>query len=181
MRIISGEYKGRVISAPKVAGVRPTPDRVRENVFNILQNRIAGARVLDLFAGTGLLGAEFLSRGALSVIFSDKLIECVRAINETLAAFHTAPDRYRVIRGDCFYVLRLLRGEKFDIIYIDPPYSDGLYGCVLETIFQNRMLPPGGLVAVEHPAKTRIQVPEGAAVADQRTYGTIGLSFFQSN
>ncbi|GHV01912.1 ribosomal RNA small subunit methyltransferase D [Clostridia bacterium] len=179
MRIIGGEYRGRKVAWPNDSGVRPTPDRIRENIFNILRERIPGARVLDLFAGSGLLGLEFLSRGAACVTFSDKSSDRVRGIRKALADFKTPPEKFRVIHGDCFYVLRLLREEKFDIIYIDPPYREGLYDPVLKEVFSNGMLAEGGLAVAEHSAECPVTVPTGAAAADERVYGTVGLTFFE--
>jgi 16S rRNA (guanine966-N2)-methyltransferase len=177
VRIIGGEYRGRKVAWTADKSVRPTPDRLRENVFNILRARISGARVLDLFAGSGLLGLEFISRGAARVTFADKSIDCIRAIQKTLAEFKTPPEKFRAIRGDCFYVLRLLRNEKFDIIYLDPPYRDGLYAPASDTVFSQGMLSDGGIAVVEHLAAAPPPVPSGAAVADRRVYGTIGLTF----
>lgn len=126
MRIIAGDFRGRRLHAPKGYTIRPTIDRVRESVFNIIAAKVPGARVLDLFAGTGAMGLEALSRGALFCLFVDKGAEAVHLIRENVQLC-TVQDRSRIIQGSADLVIRRLglEGELFDLVFMDPPYGKG--------------------------------------------------------
>ena len=120
VRIIAGEWRGRRIPIAEDSAVRPTPDRVRETVFNWLRESVAGARCLDLYAGTGVLGFEALSRGAEEVWFVDKDPALVEALNAQAATFGVRP---RVLRQDVSALLSGLATARFDVAFVDPPYS----------------------------------------------------------
>ena len=144
MRVISGSLRGRKLKTPENYDVRPTTDNVKESIFNIIQFDIEGRRVLDLFAGTGQLGIECLSRGADSAVFVDQSRESVRIIRENLKACGlSAP----VLQQDALSFLKGCGG--FDLIFIDPPYDSGLYEPVLEAINSVDILSDGGIIVCE--------------------------------
>jgi len=120
VRIIAGEWRGRRIAVAEDTSVRPTPDRVRETLFNWLQDTIVGARCLDLFAGTGALGFEALSRGAEEAWFIENDARLIDGLNNAANAFRVAP---RIVRRDAFAFLREPPSTRFDIVFLDPPYA----------------------------------------------------------
>ena len=121
MRVITGSARGRKLSEPKNYDIRPTTDNVKESIFNIIQFDVEGRRVLDLFAGTGQLGIEALSRGAKSAVFVDKSSEAIALVKQNLKACNLEAN---VVREDSLSYLE--RGGKFDLIFIDPPYDTEL-------------------------------------------------------
>ena len=144
MRVITGSARGRKLKTPETYDIRPTTDNVKEAVFNIIQFDIEGRRVLDLFAGTGQLGIEALSRGAAEAVFVDRDREAVRIVRDNLK---TCGLQAAVRQEDALSALR--REEKFDLIFIDPPYDAGLYADVLETIKSVDKLTDGGIIICE--------------------------------
>jgi 16S rRNA (guanine(966)-N(2))-methyltransferase RsmD len=158
MRIIAGVVKGFLLKAPKGLDVRPTSDRVKETVFNILSSQIIGAAVLDLFAGTGNLGLESLSRGATSATFFDTAKQSLAVIKENIA--HTNfNDRCEVRKTDALLGLDFFRKShrKFDLIFCDPPYNRGLIGKVLTNLDNlDNILSPDGILIVEHSCHERL-------------------------
>ena len=148
MRIIAGQWRGRPIEAPPGLAARPTADRVRETLFSMLVSRLGsfeGLRVADLFAGSGALGLEALSRGAASATFVDSDAQAVAAIRRNAEKLG-AGERVRVIAGSA---LALPRSEPFDLIFADPPYAPGSGSAVLRSILDAGWLAPGGWLAVE--------------------------------
>ena len=148
MRIITGRARGARLKTPKGLLTRPTSDRVKESLFSILGGRVVGRRVLDLFAGTGSLGLEALSRGAASAVFVDRATENVLREN----AEHTRLDETaRILRGDVFSVLSRLaaEGAVFDLVFCDPPYHKGLWERALTALDAAPVLSEGALVIVE--------------------------------
>ena len=144
MRVISGSVRGRRLKTPENYDIRPTTDNVKESLFNIIQFDIEGRRVLDLFAGTGQLGIECLSRGADSVVFIDQSREAVKIIRENLKSCGlSAP----VLQQDALSYLR--HCGRFDLVFVDPPYDSGLYESVLETINSVDILSDGGIILCE--------------------------------
>jgi 16S rRNA (guanine966-N2)-methyltransferase len=123
MRIVSGIYRGRTLKSPTWAGLRPTSDRLRETLFNILGPSTSGARVLDAYAGTGAIGIEALSRGAAHVTFVERDARAVKLIEANLAAFTAGADDRAIIRADFADAAARLSGEPFDLIIADPPYA----------------------------------------------------------
>jgi 16S rRNA (guanine966-N2)-methyltransferase len=123
VRIIAGEWRGRRIEVPEGTAVRPTPDRVRETLFNWLRDSLAGARCLDLFAGTGVLGFEALSRGASEVWLVERDAKLVEALHATARKLGTAP---QVVRRDVLAFLREAPPKQFDVVFLDPPYATPL-------------------------------------------------------
>ena len=164
MRIIAGAQRGRPLRGPRRGGVRPTGSYLREAVFNVLAARIPGACVLDLFAGTGAMGLEALSRGAAAVTFVDRDVSAVRA-NVARLGFG---ERAAIFRGDAARVLVRLGavGRRFDVIYADPPYAGELAGRTLAAVGAAGVLAPDGVLLVEHHHK--VPVPEGAGTLGRR-------------
>lgn len=171
MRIIAGKYRGRTLAAFKGNAVRPTADRVKESVFQILSARLFGARVLDLFCGSGALGIESLSRGAREAVFNDSAFESVALCKKNLS-FVAEPSF--VMQGDFRACLRGAAGE-FDLIFSDPPYAEDYLGEILS--LAERKLSRGGLVV--HESEREETVPEGWEIADLRRYGRTGVWFLQ--
>lgn len=149
MRVITGSARGRRLRTPDNYDIRPTSDNVKEAVFNILQFDVEGRRVLDLFAGTGQLGIEALSRGAASAVFIDRDRTAVQIVKDNLK---TCGLTGTVLCGDSLSYLRSC--GKFDLIFVDPPYDSGLYDDVLQTINQVDMLSEGGIIIVEARRET---------------------------
>lgn len=156
MRIIAGTFKGRKLKAPDWDGLRPTSDRLRETLFNVLAQRVPGARVFDGYAGTGAVGLEALSRGAAHVVAVDADARAVRLMRQNAAACGAAD--YTTERGDAAAALRVRRGQAaFDLILLDPPYAvtdtagllDAAAGC----------LAPGGVIVLERATRQEPQVP----------------------
>lgn len=153
MRVITGSARGRRLKTPDNYDIRPTTDNVKEALFNIIQFDIEGRRVLDLFAGTGQLGIECLSRGAAEVVFTDESSAAVKIIKENLK---TCGLTATVLQTDALAFLR--SGQKFDVILIDPPYDSTLYEEVLKTINLVDILSDGGIIIVE--ARRDKELPE---------------------
>lgn len=151
MRIITGSAKGTKLKTPRGLDTRPTGDRVKESVFNILGEKLVGAKVLDLFAGTGNLGLEALSRGADSALFIDRSSTSINLVRENIGLTKLA-DKAEVLKGDSLTVLERLMNRKlqFDLIFCDPPYNKGLVQLVLAKIDQGTLLSSHGVVVVEH-------------------------------
>jgi 16S rRNA (guanine966-N2)-methyltransferase len=157
MRIIAGRLKGRRLKAPAWDGLRPTSDKLRETLFNILAPRIDGARVLDGFAGTGAVGIEAISRGAAYVTFIEQDRRAVALIEQNLTACGVEGG-YTIHRGDAATVLPGLGSNAFDLILLDPPYDIMTMTPVLDA--SARVLAAGGLVVLEHATRRE---PEPAA------------------
>jgi 16S rRNA (guanine966-N2)-methyltransferase len=163
IRIIAGEWRGRRIEIPQGTAVRPTPDRVRETLFNWLQGAIAGARCLDLFAGTGVLGFEALSRGAAEAWFVERDATLAAALRTTALALGVAP---QIVRRDALAFLREPPTTRFDVVFLDPPYAVPL-APFLELM--PAWLRPRALVYVERPRSEGLPaVPH--AVWHKRSY-----------
>lgn len=178
MRIIGGEFRGRRLASvgkgDTGAHLRPTSDRVRESLFNILGNYgvIEGAHVLDLFAGTGALGLEALSRGAESVTFVENGRAGQKLLGENIALCR-AKDRTRVLARDA---RRIGAGTPHDLIFLDPPYGKALGEAALEVALTGGWLAPGALVVWEESAE--VAVPSGLTLQDERRYGDTVIRIF---
>ena len=173
MRIVGGKYKSRVLCELKGENIRPTSDMVRESLFNILQNRIYGAKFLDLFCGTGAMGIEALSRGAAFTAFNDADRKSLALLNKNIEKLKV-DDNYKIYNLDALDLLKRAGGE-FDIIYIDPPYKTDLGIKALKLVAN--ALNDGGIVIFEDEKPFSGEV-DGLTVYDRRKYGRVHLTFF---
>lgn len=174
MRVITGSARGRKLKTPENYDIRPTTDNVKESVFNIIQFDIEGRRVLDLFAGTGQLGIECLSRGASSAVFVDQSREAVKIVKDNLKACGLTGT---VVQADAMSFLRTC--GKFDIIFVDPPYDSDLYESVLNTVNSIDILSDGGIIICE--SRRERALPEMTAPYKKRreyTYGKVKLCIY---
>ena len=174
MRVITGTARGRRLKELEGMETRPTTDRVKEGMFSALQFDIEGRKVLDLFAGTGQLGIECLSRGAESCVFVDESREAVRIVKENLK---TCNLKATVLQMDAVSFLR--SAGPFDLIFIDPPYDSALYETVLEIINLVDILSDGGIIVVE--ARKDRQLPEMTAPYRKRkeySYGKVKICIY---
>ncbi len=175
MRIISGSSKGKKLFTPKQASLRPTSDRVKESLFNILGEEISGKAVLDLFAGTGNLGIEALSRGARRVTFVENTREAYRLIERNLLACQME-DRSEILLKEVDRGLRLLhaKGECFDLIFMDPPYEKGLIRKTMEILGTVKIYHEDSILVIEHnrrePLPDTFRVLESHASTKNRGY-----------
>jgi len=181
MRVIAGDARGRKLKAPKNRSVRPTADRVKEALFNIIAADIEEAKVLDLFAGTGNLTIEALSRGAADAVLVDFSTGAAKMISENLARLGLAR-RATVITARVARALRGLARQRagFDIIFLDPPYGQELVPQTLERIAREGILRDTGLVVAEHGVRDAVDEAYASLVlTDRRRYGDTMLSFFK--
>lgn len=157
MRVITGSAKGRPLATVKGRDIRPTADRVKESLFNVLGNRVADAEFLDLFAGSGAVGIEALSRGATRCVFVELMTTHLKVVEENLAKTGLAGSA-ELLRRDARSAAADLgrRGRQFDLIFVDPPYAKGLVDEALAAIVEYRLLAPGGWVAAEHHKKDAV-------------------------
>jgi 16S rRNA (guanine966-N2)-methyltransferase len=170
VRVTGGRLRSRRLLRPP-SGVRPTSDRVREAIFDRLGD-VAGAAVLDLYAGIGSLGIEAASRGAERVVFVERDSRCRTVLQRNLAALGL--DRgVRIAAGDAARVVRALgrRGERFDLVLVDPPYASGEAGRALEAVVAAGILARGATVVLESGRRHPVPVPAGLAPIDERRYG----------
>jgi 16S rRNA (guanine966-N2)-methyltransferase len=176
MRIIAGTRKGHTIHSPKGRVIRPTSDRVRENVFNIVAPWVEGARVLDLYAGSGAMGLEALSRGAERAVFVESNPEAARAIERNLDKLRLTGAR--VVRHDAVTGLaqEANAGRKYDLVLADPPYAMTNYDSLSR--YLPGVLADDGLLVFESAAKTEPELP-GLAVRTSRKYGSTRVTVFE--
>ena len=175
MRVITGKYKGRSLVAPKNVA-RPTLDRMKETLFNILSDRLQGADVLDLFAGSGQLAIESLSRGASRAILCDNSRDAVAAIKANFEKIGVTPELMFCDFRDCLQRLDC----QVDVVFVDPPYKSGFYLEVLKEICERDVLKLDGVVVCEHSAED--ELPENIGDLsryDCRKMGTVKFSFYQ--
>ena len=179
MRVITGSARGRRLKEIEGLETRPTTDRVKEALFSVIQFDIEGRRVLDLFAGTGQLGIEALSRGAESAVFVEQRKDAVQAVRENLVVCGLS-DRARVVSGDAMRYLK--SGEKFDLIFLDPPYASGLLEQALEEIARFDICRRHGIIVAESVAD-KVLPPLSAPYAVHREYryGKIKLTVYHRN
>lgn len=180
MRIIAGDARGRRIISPEGKDTRPTSDRVKESLFNILGTRVPSSKVLDLFAGTGNLGLEALSRGAESCIFIDNNSNSIRVIHENIRLLKYE-DLCEVYNNDVISAIRILnrRDIKFDIIFADPPYHKNILPDVLKELSDNDVIKIGGVVVTEHDKKDVLpQSIKDLSIYKSSIYGDTVLSFY---
>jgi 16S rRNA (guanine966-N2)-methyltransferase len=181
MRVISGKYKGRQLRGPVGLEIRPTGDRLKETLFNILATKTAGAVMLDVFGGTGAIGIEALSRGAKEVVFIEAAVPAQRLIQRNIKACGIEGG-HKIVAKDVFTALRALARQGFDVdlAFFDPPYDFKPYEDLLEIAFDRRLLSAHGIAIIEHHRKSLL--PEtGKTYRKSRTVrqGDHCLSFYE--
>ncbi|GBD30602.1 Ribosomal RNA small subunit methyltransferase D [bacterium HR32] len=179
MRVGAGEAKGKRLRSPRGHRVRPTQDRVREAVFNALGSRVVDVEVLDLFAGVGTLGIEALSRGARRAVFVERDARAAELLRANVRAAGFA-DRAEVWRSDVLRAVRQLaeRGDRFDLVLLDPPYRSGWVPRALRAVVQAGVLRPGGLAVAEFSRGESVEA-EGLRVVWRRAYGDTEVAFLE--
>jgi 16S rRNA (guanine966-N2)-methyltransferase len=180
MRVVAGTAKGLHLDAPKGRDVRPTADRVREALFSSLGERVRGAAVLDLFGGTGALAIEALSRGAASAVIAEQNPRTADVIAQNLERTRLA-ERARIVRGDALKALPRLasQGQRFDLVFIDPPYASDLAERALSGLAEHGLLADGATVVVERERRKVLPEVPGLAVSAEKAYGDTALTFFE--
>lgn len=183
MRIIAGRFKGTALATPRSDATRPTSDRLRETIFNILAHGIGldldGVRVLDLFAGTGALGFEAISRGARHATFVDEAVEprgLIRRNMETMGLNGVA----KILRRDATKLGAAGTIEPFDLVFADPPYDKGLGELALASAKVGGWLAPGAICVLEERANAVITLPDGFEILDQRSAGDSQVLFLKA-
>lgn len=178
MRIIGGKYRSRVLASFDGEAVRPTSDRTKESLFNILALRFPGARVLDLFSGSGALGLESLSRGAREVVFNDKSKDSVAILKKNMKTLKIEDGKEaKVYNLDADVYLDYAK-EPFDIIFIDPPYALDVGVRAVEKIAKKSLLSENGVLVFERDKPFEGEV-DGLEKYDERKYGKAILTFFR--
>lgn len=178
MRIVAGKFRGKQLLSPGDDSIRPTADRVRESMFNILASRIGphfdGLRVLDLFAGTGALGLEALSRGAAHVIFVDTGAEARGLIRDHIEAFG-AGGITKLLRRDATALGDAGTMGPVDLVFLDPPYGQGLGETALTSLREGKWLKPETVIVLEEGSDVAVNLPDGFAIEDRREYGAAAV------
>jgi 16S rRNA (guanine966-N2)-methyltransferase len=184
MRIVAGKFRGKAINSPSDDSIRPTADRVRESMFNILASRLGpvldGVRVLDLFAGTGALGLEALSRGAEHVTFVDTSVEARGLIRDHIEGYG-AGGVTKLLRRDATQLGVPGSMKPFDLVFIDPPYGQGLGELALVGLRDNGWLAPDATIVFEESVNADVVIPEGLTLEDRREYGAAAVHFLSVN
>ncbi len=188
MRVVGGRFRGRRLTPFKATGIRPTSDRAREATFNVLGQGLTGAAVLDIFAGTGALGIEALSRGAASAIFIDNSKAAAAVISKNIALCGLEKET-EIITSDALTALAYLKRQQgraeangFDLIFLDAPYNDlPLTEAVLDIIIESKLLKSNGRIVCEVAKKLPIkELPKGVTLIKEKTYGDTLIYFLEA-
>ena len=178
MRVIAGAAKGHNLQTIEGLATRPTTDRIKETLFNIIAFDLPECSFLDLFAGSGGIGIEALSRGANEAVFVDASADCQAVITANLQ--HTKlQDKARLMKTDVLSALDKLaaEGKSFDIIFMDPPYESGLYEPVLQKIIEKNLLKQEGYLITERSSQIPLETPAGMEILREKAYKTTILTF----
>lgn len=179
MRIISGKYKGHPLVSFQADHIRPTTDRVKESLFNMIQNYIEGARVLDLFSGTGNLGLEAISRGAQEVVFVEKSKKSIQILDKNVAKLKIT-EPFRVIQKDVLSFLKSYEGPAFDVIFADPPFTEQMAHDVMLAACQSKVFHDESLMMIESARREKIVDDYPPLIRyDVREFGDKFLSFYK--
>lgn len=180
MRIIAGKYKGLRLVNFKAEHIRPTTDRVKESLFNILQGDIEGSRVLDLFSGTGNLGFEAISRGAQHVCFVESNPKSLKIIRENIELLKIPRELYSIVQKDVFEFLQVDPFSRFDLIFIDPPFTEKIAHPVMLSLAKSQLFHDHTIVCIESAKKETMEDKYSSLVRiDCRNYGDKILSLFR--
>ncbi|WP_101772677.1 16S rRNA (guanine(966)-N(2))-methyltransferase RsmD [Peptostreptococcus faecalis] len=179
MRIISGSARGLKLNTPSDKEIRPTTDRVKESLFNIISHNVYDSCVLDLFAGSGALGIECISRGARQAYFCDNSEDSIKVIQSNIdkAKFN---DKSVVLNGDYKSIIQSMvnKNKKFDIVFIDPPYYKNIFEDVISLVGKSGILKEDAIVVVEHDAKDTLKDTEELFIYKEKKYGITKLTFY---
>lgn len=179
MRIIAGRFKGHHLVSFKADHIRPTTDRVKESLFNKFQFEMEGAKVLDLFCGTGNLGLEALSRGASHVTFVEKNSKSLQITKENIGKLKVKENEYLIINSDVFLFLKKYQGDPFDIILVDPPFTEKIADAVMTALSASQTFSDNVKIAIESSRQEKMGDEYGSLYRyDLREYGDKILSFF---
>ena len=181
MRIISGKAKGTKLYTLEGTNTRPTLDRVKESIFNIMQGEIQDARVLDLFSGCGAIGLEFLSRGAEKAVLCDKSKDAIEIIKKNVQKTHME-ESVQILNVDFEACLDKVKNQKFDIIYLDPPYATDYISKAIRKIIGNEIITNESIIIVETDDETRILEEiknTEVQIVDKRKYGRATIIFLK--
>ena len=181
MRVVAGSAKGRKLKSRDGKDTRPTTDRLKEALFAMLQFEVPGARFLDLFAGSGGIGIEAISRGASQCVFVEKSRDAASCIRENLTLTGFRPVSELLLK-EVSAAIRSLKeeGRRFDIIFMDPPYDKGLEMQTLICLAENDILAEDGLIVIESSVNTKIEAPQGFSIWKERDHGISRLTFLRS-
>jgi 16S rRNA (guanine966-N2)-methyltransferase len=183
MRVIAGVFKGRKLTGIKGRKIRPTSDKIREALFSILSHKVDNALVLDLFAGTGALGIEALSRGAAKSFFVDKSKESIQIIKKNIELFSIKESTEVFLHDACTIMSsKILLNHKFDMIFMDPPYNKGfIFNTLMNVDLLNIMKDDAIIIAEQSRQENDIEKVSGFDLYDKRVYGETVISFFRKN
>ncbi len=182
MRVIAGTHRGRKLISPEGDDIRPTTDRVKENIFNLLNLKIPFSTFLDLFTGSGAIGIEALSRGAEKVVFVDKDQKSIGYLKQNLEKLKINSN-YVIYCEDSFSIIDRFASqkEKFDIIYLDPPYKTGMYQEIIKKIAETNILSEDGIIVSEHSAEDGFSdLPKTFMLLKEKKYGNIVVSIYKA-
>ena len=174
VRVIAGAYGGRILDAPDRRSTHAMSERARSALFNMIAAELPEARVLDAFAGSGALGIEALSRGAVSATFVEKDRIAAKIIQDNLAML--GAENAKVIKTTVSNWLETSTDESYDVIFCDPPYHDTQFSTVKRLM---SLLKPGALMVLSHPGKGEVPSKTGVVVVDNRSYGNLNLTFYR--
>jgi len=177
MRVIAGQFRGARLFSPKDRAIRPTSDRVREYIFSCLHEDIRGTRVADLYAGTGAMGIEALSRGAEKVVFVDASKNAITVLQRNLQKLDINAAVYR-LPVEAF-IKRRDTGGPFDFIFCDPPYAFDSFELIVSLIKENSLLRPGGFIIYESDARTNSSLYADFKIIRQKKLGETRVTFYQ--
>jgi 16S rRNA (guanine966-N2)-methyltransferase len=177
LRIVAGSLRGSRLAVPERPGLRPTPDRVRETLFNWLMPVIEGARCLDLYAGTGALGIEAISRGAAACAFIESDRALARDLVDNLARLKVA--NARVVEGDALAILTAGKAEPFDIVFLDPPFGADLWNVSAERLDGGGWLADGASIYVESPSEAALALPAAWVLHREGRAGAVRFALYR--
>jgi len=179
MRVIGGKYRGKKLIPPKNDDIRPTTDKARESLFNMLQYYIYGSSFLDLFSGSGAVSIEAISRGASLVTLVEKSRESIKTINANLNLIADEKSKAELINSDVINYLQISKG-KFDIIFADPPYAYEKTNQIIELISTRKLLEDDGVVIIETDKKENLVIPNDMYIDKEKIYSISKFSIIKN-
>jgi len=184
MRIISGKYKGKKLFLPKDKNTRPLKDLVKVSIFNLLDHskkinkKLENSSILDLFSGSGSFGIECLSRGSKIVYYFENYFEAIKILEKNLSLLKNEKN-FQIFKSDCFEFFNSYQkiNEKFDIIFLDPPFKEKKINKLIEKIIENKILNAGGIIIIHRHKKDKIEITDKIKIFDIRNYGLSRVYF----